>query len=163
MRAQRFRIERHPEGAQAGSAASGVRSNEALGADSRAPRACALANLNIPMFAHSPALVKIKNAHRKTYYARSATGVVRINVFQLCGNVRCTSLNISFLTPCKYCNFLASLEALEYLLRFQFVRASQNVALGYLSLTSKFTRRWKQAKLAVAGRVECRVRGALLG
>ena len=67
---------------------------------------------------------------------RSVADVVRINDFSYAANVSYASLNIMFLTACKFCNFLASVAAiLEISCGSLTLLLSLLVAHVYLSLT----------------------------
>ena len=81
--------------------------NEALGADGDAPRALLFAMESIPIFV-APLAFGLKNdtLKKQLYDAKCNAGCLHQRL-QLCGNPRCTSLNIMFLTHCKCCNFLA--------------------------------------------------------
>ena len=51
-------------------------------------------------------------AEKNCSLARSAITRCPHQRLQLCGNARCTSLNIMFLTACIFCNFLAKIAAI---------------------------------------------------
>lgn len=78
------------------------------------------------------------------YSARSAISRCPYQRLQLCGNARCTSLNIIFLTDCKFGNFLARIAAI---FKIAFVFAQHPISFGLGALLSELNVKLRGAAL----------------